>query len=83
MPLRNGLAMDLAHFMEEVGARVIDVARAAKIDAAIVVRVRDRQQVPSGITMVKLNRWAKGLVKAKRLSPKKMLTWDHLLDDAA
>jgi hypothetical protein len=78
------MALDLAEFMETVGARVTDVARESGVDKAIVSRIKDRAQDPTGATLLKLTRWADSVARRKRLPRTKHLSFDYLLDgDAA
>ena len=78
------MPLDLAEFMDAVGARVTDVAREADVDKGTVSRIKDGLQAPTAATALKLSRWAESVARRKRMPRSQWLSWDHLLDgDAA
>jgi len=66
--------------MERVGARPADVARATSLHASTIIRIRDKEQVPDGATMLKLNRWAGEAARAVGLRDGEGLEWEYLVD---
>lgn len=77
------MPVDLGEFMELVGARVVDVSTATGLHGSTIVRVRDREHVPDGTTLLKLLRWSEGERRRKGLPASKRLSFDYLLDGAA
>ncbi len=74
--------MDLSAFMARVGARDEDVARAIGRDRSTINRIRRGVVRPDGTTLLRLNRWAEGEARAKRLGRNERLSWSHLFDAA-
>jgi hypothetical protein len=77
------MGLNFSEFMEEVGARPVDVSRETGLNPSIVVRVRDGVQDPSAKTMLKLNRWAQSVADYQHLPLSKRLSWDHILKGVA
>ncbi len=70
--------MTLEQFMERVGARPADVARATGLHPSIIIRVKRGDSVPSGTTMAKLDSWAGKVALALGLPESQRLSWHHL-----
>jgi len=75
--------MELADFMERVGATDTTVALVVKRNRSTIWRIRRHETKPDFETLIRLNQWADRVARDLHLQVDERLTWDHLLSDDA
>lgn len=75
--------MQLAEFRKAIGVSVRDVAEATHSTGATISRVERGIMVPRGDLLLRLNAWAEGERKRRRLTLEYRLDWSQLDEGAA